>query len=194
MTSSHWRLTIGWIIGLLFVAGQLASGATPAPSLFADRRAQKVGDIVTVEIIESATAQASARTALTSENKNKVDGGGSGALDFIPLFGLDANQKSEQKGDGRTTRQGALRATLTAEVIEVLPNGNLKIEGQRVVNINGEKQLTVLTGVVRPEDISPENTVPSYLIAEAKISYHGKGMVQDAQAPGFFSRFVHWIF
>lgn len=194
MKGSHWQSYACLLVGLLFVALQAAGGAAPAPSLFSDRRAQKVGDILTVEIVETATAQATAQTALTSENKNKIDGGGSGALDFIPLFGLDANQKSEQKGDGRTSRQGTLRARLTAKVIEVLPNGNLKIEGQRMVEINGEKQQTILTGVVRPEDISPENTVPSYLIAEAKISYHGKGMVQDAQAPGYLSRFIHWFF
>jgi flagellar L-ring protein precursor FlgH len=194
MKGSHWQSSVYLFVGLLFVAIQAAGGTAPAPSLYADRRAQRVGDILTVEIVETATAQSNAQTALTSENKNKVDGGGSGALDFIPLFGLDANQKSEQKGDGRTSRQGVLRARLTAKVIEVLPNGNLKIEGQRTVNINGEKQITILTGVVRPEDISPENTVPSYLIAEAQISYRGKGMVQDAQAPGYLSRFIHWIF
>jgi flagellar L-ring protein precursor FlgH len=162
--------------------------------MYADRRARQVGDIITVEIIEKASAQSTARTETKTENKNKVDGGGSGSLDFIPLFGLDANQKSETKGDGQTTRQGVLRATLTASVVEVLPNGSLKIQGQRVVNINGEKQLSTLTGVVRPDDITPQNTIPSYLIAEAKITYSGKGMVQDAQKPGVFSRLIHWIF
>ena len=181
-------------LGLFTVGTAYDALARPAPSMFADHRAHQVGDVITVEIVENATAQASARTATKSENKNKMDGGGTGGLDFIPLFGVDANQKSEQKGDGTTSRQGALRATLTAKVVEVLTNGNLKIEGQRTVNINGEKQLTILTGIVRPEDVSSENTVPSYLIAEAKISYYGKGMVQDAQEPGFFSRVVNWIF
>ncbi len=182
------------MVSLLFLTGAVASASIPAPSMYADRRARQVGDIITVQIVETATAQVSARTATTTENKNKVDGGGSGSLDFIPLFGLDANQKSEQKGDGQTTRQGVLRATLTAKIVEVLPNGNLKIQGQRTVNVNGEKQVSVLTGVVRPDDITPENTIPSYLISEAKISYSGKGMVQDAQAPGFFSRLIQWIF
>jgi flagellar L-ring protein precursor FlgH len=182
-----------WLV-LALVGTACVVVGDPGPSMFADRRARSVGDVITIDIVESATAQASARTATTSENKEKLDGGGSGGLDFIPLFGLDAQQKSEQKGDGRTSRQGVLRATITAKIVEVLPNGNMKIEGQRVVNINGEKQLTVLTGIVRPEDITAENTVPSYLIAEAKISYYGKGMVQDAQQPGIFARIFNWIF
>ncbi|MFH1010778.1 MAG: flagellar basal body L-ring protein FlgH, partial [bacterium] len=166
------RILIG-CVWLCLLGTEIGSAASPAPSMYADRRARQVGDILTVEIVERATAQVSARTATTTENKNKMDGGGSGTLDFIPLFGLDANQKSEQKGDGQTTRQGVLRATLAVKVVEVLPNGDLKIQGQRVVNINGEKQLSTLTGIVRSDDITPENTVPSYLIAEAKISYSG---------------------
>lgn len=181
-------------VGLVFLGGELASFAKPAPSMFADCRARQVGDIITIEIVENATAQASARTATTSENKASLEGGGSGSLGFIPLFGLDGKQKNEQKGDGRTSRQGALRTTLTAKIVEVLPNGNMKIEGKKVININGEKQQTVLTGIIRPEDITPENTVPSYLIADAKISYYGKGMIQDAQSPGVFARIFNWIF
>ena len=183
------------VVPLLLLFGwALSSIAGPAPSMYADRLARKVGDVITIEIVENASAQSSARTSTKSENKAQLDGGGTGALDFIPLFKLDGKQKNEQKGDGTTSRQGALRTTLSAKIIEVFPNGNLKIEGKKTININGEKQLTVLTGIVRPEDVTPENTVPSYLIADAKISFYGKGMLQDAQEPGVFARIFNWIF
>jgi flagellar L-ring protein precursor FlgH len=189
------RLHLCPIAAVLFLYGcALSSIAGPAPSMFSDRLARNVGDVITIEIVENATAQSSARTSTKSENKAQLDGGGTGALDFIPLFSFDGQQKNEQKGDGTTSRQGALRTTLTAKIIEVFPNGNLKIEGKKTININGEKQLTVLTGIIRPEDVTPENTVPSYLIADAKISFYGKGMLQDAQEPGVFARIFNWIF
>jgi flagellar L-ring protein precursor FlgH len=189
------RLPLFSVILLFFLFGwTFSSNASPAPSMFSDRLARNVGDVITIEIVENATAQSSARTSTKSENKAQLDGGGTGALDFIPLFSFDGKQKNEQKGDGTTSRQGALRTTLTAKIIEVFPNGNLKIEGKKTININGEKQLTVLTGIVRPEDVTPKNTVPSYLIADAKISFYGKGMLQDAQEPGVFARIFNWIF
>ena len=179
---------------LCLLGGALSSIASPAPSMFSDRLARNVGDVITIEIVENATAQATAKTTTKSENKAQLEGGGTGALDFIPLFSMDGQQKNEQKGDGTTSRQGALRTTLAAKIVEVFPNGNLKIEGKKTININGEKQLTVLTGIIRPEDVTPQNTVPSYLIADAKISFYGKGMLQDAQEPGVFARLFNWIF
>jgi flagellar L-ring protein precursor FlgH len=83
---------------------------------------------------------------------------------------------------------------MSARIIELLSNGDLKIEGRRMVEINGEEQITVLTGIVRPSDVLADNTVYSFLIADASISYRGRGLVDDAAKPGILSRFVNWLF
>lgn len=166
----------------------------PAPSMFADRVARRVGDVVTIEIIENTSATAVAGTNTKEEYDAGLDGGGSGGMDFIPLFSAKGSTKSEHKGDGRTIRQGRLTGTITAKVVEVFPNGNLRIEGQKSVVINGERQLTVLSGVVRPEDIRPNNTVSSDLIADAEITFKGKGVLANTERPGFFAKIFDWLF
>jgi flagellar L-ring protein precursor FlgH len=179
---------------ILLLAITCAAIAAPAPSLFADRIARNVGDIITIEIVENSVASASARTNTKSEYDAKVSAGGTGALDFIPLLGADGSTKSEHKGDGRTSRQGSLRATLTAKVVEVLPNGNMRIEGEKNLIINGERQVTVLKGIIRPEDVSPQNIVSSDMIADAEITFKGKGILANTERPGFFARLLNWLF
>ena len=83
---------------------------------------------------------------------------------------------------------------MVARVVEVLPNGDLRIEGQKSIVINGEKQLTILSGTVRQVDITPQNTITSDLIGDAEISYKGKGVLANTERPGFFARIFDWIF
>jgi flagellar L-ring protein FlgH len=168
--------------------------ASPAPSMYSDRIARRVGDVVTIQIVENSSASAVASTNTKEEYGASLDGSGSGGLKFIPLFSATGNTKSEHKGDGRTVRQGSVTGVLTAKVVEVFPNGNLRIEGQKSVIINGERQLTVLTGVVRPEDVTLQNTVTSDLIADAQITFKGKGVLANAERPGFFARLFDWLF
>lgn len=184
-----WRVV--FIVGMLAVS---AFAKSPAPSMFADRIARDVGDVLTVRIIENTSATAIAGTNTKSEYKAGLNGGGTGALDFIPLFGADGGAKSEHKGDGRTLRQGRLTGTVTASVVEVFPNGNLRIEGQKSVVINGERQLTILSGVIRPEDISPDNSILSNMIADAEITFKGKGVLGNTERPGFIARIFDWLF
>jgi flagellar L-ring protein FlgH len=172
----------------------LAWAGAPAPSMFADRVARRVGDVVTIQIVENTTATAVAGTNTKEEYDAGLDGSGSGGLDFIPLFSASGSSKSEHKGDGRTTRQGRLTGIITAKVVEVFPNGNLRIEGQKSLIINGERQITVLTGVVRPEDINPDNSVMSNMIADAEITFKGKGVLANTERPGFFARIFDWLF
>ncbi|MBU1983838.1 flagellar basal body L-ring protein FlgH, partial [bacterium] len=170
-----------WSVLLILVTMASSLWASPAPSMFADRIARNVGDVLTVRIVENTTATAIAGTNTKSEYKAGVDAGGTGALDFIPLLGGDGGAKSEHKGDGRTSRQGRLTGVVTAKIIEVYPNGNLRIEGQKSVIINGERQLTILTGVIRPEDITPDNTILSNMIADAEITFKGKGILANTE-------------
>jgi flagellar L-ring protein FlgH len=179
---------------IIISAGIFPLYASPAPSLFSDRTARAIGDIITVEIVENSSASASAVTNTKAEYGAELGASGSGGLDFIPLLSGTGSSKSEHKGNGRTSRSGSLSATLTAKVVEVYPNGNMKIEGEKSVIINGEKQLTILTGIVRPEDITPRNTVSSDLIADAEITFKGKGVLANSERPGFFARIFDWLF
>ena len=82
---------------------------------------------------------------------------------------------------------------ISARVVKILSNGNLYIEGKRQLTINAEDQYLIVSGVVRPEDISIENTVASYSISDAKIHYAGKGVVDDKLRPGWLTRLVDWV-
>lgn len=120
--------------------------------------------------------------------------GGGGIFSFIPLYNGGAKNKTQHKGEGQTSRRGNLRAQMTARITKILPNGDFEIEGKRTVNINNDTQITELTGVVRPRDITAENVVYSYNIADAKITYKGKGAMTTGQRPGLFFRLLNWLF
>jgi len=172
-----------------------SSSFAQSSSLFSDVKARRVGDILTIIIAEAASGTNEASTTTSKEtNVATSSSGGTGALKFLPLFGFDAGNSSEFKGEGATTRRGNLRAKMTAKVKAVTETGQLLIEGNRLVEINGEKQVTTLTGLVRPEDITPDNVVYSFNIADAKISYQGKGKVNTGQRPGILTRIINWIF
>ena len=179
------------LAGSAIAGGLYGSGVT----LYSDHRAHGVGDIVTIEIVEVSSASNEASTELSKEHDSSMDlSAGTGALDFIPMAGYNTSNSNEYSGEGKTSRKGNLKAKITAVIKDILPNGNLLIEGSRIVEINGEKQITVLTGVIRPADITPANTVYSYNIAEAQITFKGSGSVQTSQRPGFFAKIVNWIF
>lgn len=167
-------------------------------SMFADHKAQNVGDIVTVLISEqsSATKEAKTTTARTSsmsasiptlfgleESEQIVD---DSSIDPTDLVSADFSNSFE--GDGSTTRKGELTASLTTQVIGRYPNGNYKIRGGKEVMVNNEVQIIYLTGIVRPVDITAANTVDSNKILNARISYTGNGAISDKQQPGWLMR------
>ena len=164
-------------------------------SLFSDHRAMRVDDILTVLIVESAKAGSESKTNTKKENSFGVDvGGGSGSLGFLPSFGATGGNKVGYDGKGGTSREGKLVATVTARVIKVLDSGNLVIDGNKVVEINNEREIIKISGIVRPQDIQKNNIIYSSSIADAQITYSGNGVVNTAQRPGFVARFLNWIF
>ena len=186
-------------LGLLFVLFGLCPASAQDPlfdsaqgtSLFTDIKAFKVGDIITVIIEENTTASSDAQTA--TNYKNETSGGaGTGTLSFIPLWGLDS--ESKYKGDGQTDRQGSISGEMTAKIVEVLPNGNFKVEGKRLIRINGEHEMILVSGIVRARDIDAKNRVRSTHIADAEIVYDGKGVVDAGHEPGLFTKLVNWLF
>jgi flagellar L-ring protein precursor FlgH len=119
---------------------------------------------------------------------------GTGPLSFIPLTGMGGSASNNFKGDANTTRDASLTSKMTVRIIDIDLSGNLVIEGSRVVTINGEEEVTTLTGIVRSQDVSSDNTVSSHNIADAKISYTGKGIVNEASRPGVITRAFNWLF
>ncbi len=180
--------------GLMALAPLRAQENGRFQSLFSDYKAHRVGDLVTIYIVEFSSASNSSSANTKNENQASVSGSGSGALNFIPLFGMNAKYGNEYKGNGMVTQQGQLKAKMSAKIVEATASGMLKIEGNKILDVNGDKQVTVLTGWVRPEDITSENVVYSYNIADAQISYKGKGMSSSAAKPGWVTRIVNWIF
>ncbi|HXG51811.1 MAG TPA: flagellar basal body L-ring protein FlgH [candidate division Zixibacteria bacterium] len=163
---------------------------------YADKKALRVGDIVTIRIVESAEASNTADTDLSrSSSANASLSAFFGRKKFLNLFKLGedlltASSENSHQGSGSTTRSGQLVATMTAVVRDVLPNGNLVVEGTREVLVNHEQQFITLTGIVRPQDISRDNTVLSTQVADANISIGGLGVVADKQRSGWGT----WIF
>ena len=163
--------------------------------MFADMKGRTVGDIVTVVIVENASASKEATT--------ETDRDSSMSAGITNLFGLEkyvgtigndainntslvnAAAKNGFKGSGKTERKEKLIATLTTQIVEVLPNGNLRIEGTKTVTVNNEMQIVKLSGIVRPSDVSPRNLVDSKNILNARIAYIGEGVISDKQQQGW---------
>ena len=164
-------------------------------SLFTDIKAHAVGDILTVLIYEQSRASQKAETKTEKNTKFSTKGGpGIGTLDFIPMFGASGDNKNTYNGKGENTRNGLLRARMSVTVVDVLSNGDLVIQGSRTIGISGDRETLTLTGTVRQKDITPNNTIDSYLIADAEIHYTGKGNSNTGSRPGFFTRFLNWLF
>ena len=164
-------------------------------SFFTDIKAHKVGDLLTVIIFEN--AEASNQSAMKTEEKSEgstQSSGGIGPLDFIPLFSADNANDNKYDGKGTNSRSGSIRARMTVEVVGERDNGDLVIQGSRIIEINSEQETMVLSGIIRRADITPENTVNSYNIANAKINYTGKGPAADGSRPGLITRVLNWIF
>lgn len=163
-----------------------------AGSLFEDTRARRVGDLVMVRVEENAsgTKQAETSTERSSSLSTAID-----TFFTAPVAGrnIDVGVSNEYDGSGSTSRSGRLSALVAAVVTEVLPNGNLVIQGNREIQVNDELQMIQLSGVVRPVDISTANIVLSSRIADAQITYTGVGTVDEKQRPGWFARLFDYL-
>jgi flagellar L-ring protein precursor FlgH len=163
-----------------------------AVSMFADQKAHKVGDLVTVLVVETTQASQKATTDYSKDFKHSNEAGIGPLLRLLPELGFNSSQAGQ--ASGQTTVSSNFVAKLTTTVTEVLPSGNLRIEGKREIVTNAEKQEVTLTATVRPQDIGSDNTVASTYLADVSIKSAGKGPVADRQREGFFSRLLKWIF
>jgi flagellar L-ring protein precursor FlgH len=173
-------------------------------ALYEDQRANAVGDLLTVVVVETSEASREATTDLS--RKAAVAADVSAFLGAPTHFGLDrlygstgfdpsvkANTANTFKGEGTTTRKDVLRTRVAARVLEVMEDGNLLVEGRRQVKVNEEDQFLFVRGIARPTDISPDNTISSVALAEAQILYGGSGDISSHQRPGWLYRVVNAV-
>ncbi|MCX7984363.1 MAG: flagellar basal body L-ring protein FlgH [Bacteroidetes bacterium] len=163
-------------------------------SLFSDQKATKVGDALTIYIVETSSASNDAKTSSSRESAIGGSASASYSGSDLPSASLNLGTTNSFKGEGSTATQGSIRAKLSARVDSVLPNGNLYIRGSRIILINNEEQVITITGIVRPSDIQPDNSVYSYNISDAVISFQGSGIVTRSQEPGWLTKLFHWLF
>lgn len=179
--------------------GSLWQADAPLVALFTDQKARRVGDIVTIKIVESsaATNKASTGTDRSSSMSASLDAFFNAEKRypadqpfFNPFSKVAGGLQSEFQGTGTTKRSGDLNADISALVTQILPNGNMVLVGSREVLINNENQIIQLTGVVRPRDIDADNQVLSTYVADARISYSGTGIINDRQNPGWLTKIM----
>ncbi len=169
---------------------------------FEDIRAQRVGDILTVLLSESTNAKKAAKTSTGSKNNNSITSPtilGS-ALAFtapgvLPLashtnndLGFSLASDNSFEGEGSSTQSNDLTGNVTVTIVEVLPNRNLVIRGEKRMGINQGNEYLKLSGIIRPQDITPQNTIESSRIADATIIYNGDGHIANSGSPGWLSR------
>ncbi len=170
---------------------------------FLDVRAHFPGDLLTVVVSEQSQGKKDATTETTGESSISASvedffGIPAAAVKFLPngfnpQSVVKAETKRSSKGDGTTTREGALTANITVRVVALDPNGNLYVRGDKIVSVNRENQHIVLSGTVRPEDIASDNSVLSSRLADARIDYYGSGVVGDKQNVPLTHRLFDWV-
>lgn len=205
------------VAGLLAVAGlavvpaavpALAAGVSEwrlATALYSDVKARQIGDIVTVVIEESSAVN---REAKQESGKSTTGGGNAnfghptvetekevigGPWRKITVPEFSWNLKHDFTGGGQLSSKEDFTSTMSARVLDVLPNGNLLLEGKRTVQLQKERVQVTLTGIVRPKDISSENTVSSSRLADASIRYDTDGPIVRDQQRGLFTKMVNWL-
>jgi flagellar L-ring protein precursor FlgH len=165
---------------------------------FRDVRAWQPMDLITVRILERTEGRKEADTETKSQSTV------SAAIDNLfgledhlpgsdPTTTLGANTQNDFKGEGETTRRDSLTGSLSAMVAEVLPSGILRIEGTKIISVNNEEQIMVLTGLVRPRDITSDNEVDSTRVANMRIDYYGRGDIGDAQRQGWLGQIIRKV-
>lgn len=164
-----------------------------ARSFFNDQRASQVGDLVTVSVAITDSAQIANQTSRSRTASEQL--GGSGMIGTqlgsilpegaTPSAIADFDTDSSSGGQGSVNRSESLTTTVAAVVTQILPNGNMVIEGRQEVRVNFEVRELIVAGVIRPEDIDASNTIESSKIAEARIAYGGRGQITDVQQPRY---------
>jgi flagellar L-ring protein precursor FlgH len=178
--------------------GSLYSDAT-AKMLYEDRKAGRVGDILTVQLREATTSSKSSNTEVKKETEVSIPeaAGGLGTIlgsqVSLKEFSLLTNLAAERQfnGEADADQRNRLQGDISVTVVDVYPNGTLVVRGEKWMTLNHGDEFIRISGLVRPEDVRPDNTVVSTKIANARISYSGTGTLADSQQMGWLARFFN---
>lgn len=162
-----------------------------ARPLFEDRRARRIGDTITINLVERNTAEKSANANAT---RNGNMSAGIGPINRLPLSGLnglelEADAESDFNGKGAAAANNVFNGTITVTVIDVYPNGNLLVSGEKMVAINQGNEFIRFSGVVNPVYVTGANTVQSTQVADARVEYRANGYLDEVQTMGWMQRF-----
>ncbi len=164
-------------------------------ALFENPIAHHVGDIVTIVLNEQTAAQKSSSTNTNKATSVALPGmtilGKALTVHGVPIMSNNIADTTKFAGEGDSAQSNSLQGYVTVTVQKVLPNGNLYVKGQKWIGINQGQEYVMMSGVIRPIDLASDNSIPSSQVANAKISYGGKGALADANAQGWLSRFFN---
>jgi len=184
---------MGLALTLVFASANAQAESLYDPTLYrslgTDRKAARIGDVLTVQVVETSSATSSADTS--TGRKSSIDA--EFRLSRRPTTSGGLEVDSDFDGGGKTQRSGRLLAQMSVNVVDIAPNGDLYVKGDQLLTVNDEQQKIHLKGRVRPQDISPGNVVLSTRLAEAEIIYVGEGELAGRQRPAWWNRFLNWL-
>lgn len=174
-----------------------------AVSLFTDTKASRLGDILTVVLQESTNASKTAETSITKDNTTNItnptilgQAPQFNAPGLVPLatnagatLGFNLSSESDFEGESESDQSNSLQGDISVTVVDVYPNGNLLIRGEKWLSLNQGEEYIRLTGIVRPQDIGLDNSIQSTRIANARIAYGGTGATADSNRIGWLAKF-----
>lgn len=168
-------------------------------SLFEDNRAANIGDIITVVLQERTVSSKSATVDVTKESDTQFGGGANGrgtVLGVDPTLGnysmsTAVTQDREFSGDSSADQSNSLEGNITVTVVEKMPNGNLMVTGEKWMTLNRGEEFIRISGIIRPDDVSDDNTIASTRLANARITYSGTGELANSQEMGWMSKFFN---
>ena len=172
-------------------AGAVSLWSEDSRNIFSDRKASQVGDIVTVIISETASMTSTKDSSNSKSGKQNLDAG-LGIFDF--LAAASASQNDSFSAKGSATNSNTARGTITVTVTDVAPNGNLIVEGTQSIWNNKNEHKITLQGIIRPDDITYRNTIPSNKVAEATVKFDGKGPLNSKQRQGIITQIFNFLF
>jgi len=186
-------LILFFLLPMSFVfADSIWNRASSSP--YSVSKSFRVGDIITVIVLESTSAVQKAGTDTNANDSLSLAFSSNLVNMYHPGKAITGSGGNTYKGLGDTTRTSNVTAKIAAVVVKIMTNGNLLVAGEHRVEVNDETQTIKVSGIIRPKDVSLQNTVYSYQVAEADVSINGKGVIGEASSPGVFTRFFNWIF
>lgn len=161
-----------------------------AMSLYNDQRARRIGDVITIMLQEQTNASKSNSTSTSKDSEITVGTPSAFGRNFS-FFNAGLESEKSFSGSGDTGQSNSLNGQITVTISDILPNGNLEVRGEKWLSLNQGDEFIRVRGLIRPQDIGPDNTVMSTKLADARISYGGTGYVANASKPGWLDRFFN---